>query len=78
MAEKFPQAIWVRDLYPAALTDRCKLAMKIANFLAVWVADGMTPVCQLTDTEIAFLVKTGGRRGMDLVKRDKNAGRNSR
>ena len=56
MAKKFPQAIWVRDLYPSALTDRCKLANKIAQFISVWVADGMTPVCQLTDTEIAFLV----------------------
>ena len=71
MSEKFPQAIWVRDLYPSALTDRVKLAMKFANFIAVWVADGMTPVCQLTDTEIAFLVKVGGKQGIDQIKRER-------
>ena len=52
LMKEFPQAVHQRDLFSAALTDKSKIAMKLAHHLPHWIAGGMTPVLQLTDTDI--------------------------
>ena len=56
-ADRIPQGIHQRDLFAAALTKTCRDAMKLAQQIPAWVAPKMTPVLQLTDTDIAFILK---------------------
>jgi len=56
-AERVPQAIHQRDLFAAALTKSSRDGMKLAQQLESFIAPKMTPVLQLTDTDIAFILK---------------------
>ena len=65
-AMRVPQALHQRDLFGAALTDTCLKAMQLAQQIPCWIAPKMTPVLQLTDTDIAFILK----RHADKIKAD--------
>jgi len=56
-ASRVPQAIHQRDLFAAALTQTSRNGMKLAQQLESFIAPKMTPVLQLTDTDIAFIMK---------------------
>ena len=63
-AQHFVQAIHQRDLFGAALTQTAKKASKLAQQISSWIAPKMTPVLQLTDTDIAYILK----RAADEIK----------
>ena len=67
LMERFPQFLLQRDLVSGALSENAKLAAKIAHAVCCWVGPGMTPVCQLTDTDIAFVLKSFIRRSKDRL-----------
>ena len=73
MMTRCPQGVWQRDLLGASMTDVTKVAMKIGHFLPSWIAAGMTPVCQLTDTDIAHPLKGFARRAMEDLKEEMKA-----
>ena len=55
---RFSQFVCQRDLVSGALSTTSKIAAKIAHCISCWIGPGMTPVCQLTDTDIAFTLKS--------------------
>ena len=59
VAQRFPNVLQLRDLLGVAMTDRSKAAMRLASQVGTWVGPGMTPVLQLTDTDLAFLAQAG-------------------
>ena len=59
---RFPQFVVLRDLVSGALSNNAKLGAKIAQTIACWIGPQMAPVCQLTDTDIAFVLKSFLRR----------------
>jgi len=71
MMGRVPQGVWQRDLLAAAMTQVSKLAMKIGHFIPAWIGGGLTPVCQLTDTDIAFVLKAFARKAKDELLTDK-------
>ena len=44
----------MRDMLASALAAVARQALQLTQSLATWVAGGMTPALQLTDTEVAF------------------------
>ena len=54
---RFPACIHQQDVLSAALTENAKVGRKLAHQIDSFVAPDMTPVCQLTDTDIAKPVK---------------------
>ena len=65
LMERFPQFIWQRDLQSSGLTATSKLACKIGHCIPCWIQGGMTPVCQLTDTDVAHPLKAFARAAKD-------------
>ena len=57
LAGKIPQGVHQRGLFAAALTKICRDSMKLARQIPCWIGPKMTPVAQLTDTDIAFILK---------------------
>ena len=57
LGQRFPAAVLQRDLVSGALSDRARMAAFVQQIICCWVAPGMTPVVQLTDTDIAFPLK---------------------
>ena len=57
LGKRFPAAVLQRDLVSGALSDRARMAAFMQQIICCWVAPGMTPVVQLTDTDIAFPLK---------------------
>ena len=55
---RFSQFVCQRDLVSGALSTTAKIAAKIAHCMSCWIGPGMTPVCQLTDTDIAYILKS--------------------
>ena len=51
-----------RDLFSAALTDTIKKIMGILHQIPSWIASKMTACLQLTDTDLAFIVKNAVTR----------------
>ena len=66
---RFPQFIFQRDLVSGALSNTAKLSAKIAHAIGCWVGPQMTPVVQLTDTDVAFVTKGFMRRSKDKLVR---------
>ena len=58
-----------RDLFAAALGDTCKKAMQLTQVIPSWIASKMTPVLQLTDTDIAFPLKAAAVRAKGVLSR---------
>ncbi len=71
MMKRFPQGVWQKDLLASAMTPTVKLAYKIGQFLISWVLGGLTPVCQLTDTDIAFILKAFAVAAKDELVKEK-------
>ena len=71
MMGRVPQGVWQRDLLAAAMTPTSKIAMKIGQFVPAWIGGGLTPVCQLTDTDIAFVLKAFARKAKEELLSDK-------
>jgi hypothetical protein len=71
MMGRVPQGVWQKDLLAAAMTPTSKLAMKIGQFVPAWIGGGLTPVCQLTDTDIAFVLKAFARKAKEELLSDK-------
>ena len=57
LAGRFPCCILQRDLLSGALTGRARLAAHLGQIVCCWISPGMTPVVQITDTHIAFMLK---------------------
>ena len=57
LGKRFPAAVLQRDLVSGALSDRARMAAFMQQIICCWVALGMTPVVQHTDTDIAFPLK---------------------
>jgi hypothetical protein len=53
------------------MTQTSKLAMKIGHFVPCWVGRGLTPVCQLTNADIAFILKAFARKAKDELLSEK-------
>ena len=62
MMKKVTQGVWQRDLLAVSMTPTNKLGLKVAQVLPCWVLGDLTPVCQLTDTDIAFMLKAFARQ----------------
>ena len=67
LMELFPQSVWQRDLFAAALTDTSRKSMCYSQSIPCWVASQMTAVLQITDTDIAFLLKRFAAKTKQLV-----------
>jgi hypothetical protein len=50
--KKYPQAVWQRDLFSAALSAGSRRAMSLAQIIPCWIAGKMTAVLQITDTDV--------------------------
>ena len=70
LAERCPQCVHQRDLFSAALTDTSKKIMGILHQIPTWIAAKMTPVLQLTDTDLAFILKAAVRRFKEELARE--------
>ena len=70
--------MWQRDLLAAAMAQTSKLAMKIGHFVPAWIGGGLTPVCQLTDTDIAFVLKAFARKAKEELLTEKKLTARSR
>ena len=57
MNKRFPAIVLQRDLQSGALSCRSRMAALLLNIVCCWISPGMTPVCQLTDTDFAKLFK---------------------
>ena len=53
LASRFPAIVLQRDLQSGALSCRARMAACLLHVLCCWIAPGMTPVTQLTDTDFA-------------------------
>ena len=69
LARRCPQAVHQRDLFAAALGDTCKKAMQLTQVIPTWIASKMTPVLQLTDTDIAYPLKAAAARAKGVLSR---------
>ena len=69
MAEIVPMSIHQRDLFAGALSTEAKQAAWLAHELQTWVGGKMTPVLQLCDTDVSFVMKAASRRCKDELKR---------
>ena len=54
---RFPQALNLRDLLHVGFTQKSKAATRLGQQVNSWIAAGMTPVLQWTDTDGAFTAK---------------------
>ena len=57
LGKRFPAAVLQRDLLSGALSGRAKMAAVLQHIICCWIAPGMTPVVQLTDTDFSFIFK---------------------
>ena len=57
LGKKFPGVVIQRDLISGAVSSRSKMAAVLQHIICCWIAPGMTPVVQLTDTDFAFIFK---------------------
>lgn len=57
LSSRFPQAVLQRDLLSGALSSRARVASYLQQILECWVGPGMTPVVQVTDTDVAYVLK---------------------
>ena len=71
---RFPQMVLQRDLVSGALSDRAKLACKIAQAIPCWIGPGMTPATQVTDTDLAYPFKAFARKSKEKVVSDEGQG----
>lgn len=69
LAQRCPQAVHQRDLFAAALGDTCKKAMQLTQVIPSWIASKMTPVLQLTDTDVAYPLKAAAVRAKGVLSR---------
>ena len=70
LASRCPQAVHQRDLFASALGDTCKKAMQLTQVIPTWIASKMTPVLQLTDTDVAFPLKAAAERAKAELSRE--------
>ena len=69
LGKRFSGVVLQRDLVSGALSSRAKLAAYLQQIIPCWVGPGMTPVVQVTDTDVAFpLKKIIERRKWDITK----------
>ena len=64
------QAVHQKDLFAAALGEVSKRACFLSHVFQAWIAGKMTAVLQLTDTDIAYVLKSASRRVKAEVKRE--------
>ena len=57
LGQRFPASVMQRDLVSGALSSRAKLAAYLQQVIPCWIGPGMTPVVQVTDTDIAYPLK---------------------
>ena len=57
----------MRDMLASALAAVARQALQLAQSLATWLAGGMTPALQLTDTEVAFRLTSFARQVKEEV-----------
>jgi hypothetical protein len=57
LGKRFPATVLQRDLVSGALSDNAKLAAYLQQVVPCWIGPGMTPVVQVTDTDVAFPLK---------------------
>jgi len=62
LAEEFPQAIHLRDSYAAGASESCKTASYLGHQLRCTIAGKMTPVLQVSDTDVAAPLKAAAER----------------
>jgi len=69
LGRRFPCGVLQRDLVSGALSSRARMAAYLQQFVCAWVAPGMTPVVQITDTDVAFPLKAKiNRKKKELVQ----------
>ena len=71
--KKYPQAVWQRDLFSAALSAGSRRAMSLAQIIPCWIAGKMTAVLQITDADVAFRLKASCRRWADQLRAELRA-----
>ena len=71
--ERYPYVLQLRDLLGCAFTDRSKAACRLCQQFCAWIAAGMTPCLQLTDTDEAFVMKAGSRVKQSEIVQEKKA-----
>ena len=69
LLNRFPQVVLQRDLVSGALSNTAKFSAKIAHVVCCWIGPQMTPVVQVTDTDVAFVLKGFMRRSKDNLVR---------
>ena len=57
LRSRFPQVMLQRDLLSGALASRARVASYLSGVLECWIGPGMTVVMQITDTDVAFVLK---------------------
>ena len=62
LASRFLAVVLQRDLVSGALSCRARMAAHLPQVICCWIAPGMTPVTQITDTDIAFPLKSKVRK----------------
>jgi len=70
LGKRCPQAVHQRDLFASTLSDTCKKAMQLCQTIPTWIASKMTPILQLTDTDIAFALKAAAARAKSDLMRE--------
>jgi hypothetical protein len=73
LGQRCPGAVHQRDLFASALGDTAKKAMQLTQVIPTWIASKMTPVLQLTDTDIAFPLKAAANRAKASLSRTMRA-----
>lgn len=57
LGKRFPAAVLQRDLVSGALSSRARMAALMQQIVCCWIGPGMTPVTQVTDTDVAYPLK---------------------
>ena len=70
LQERCPQCVHQRDLFGSALADVNKKKMQLAHQIPTWIAGKMTPVLQLTDTDLAHPMKAAAQAAKKVIAHD--------
>ena len=71
--QRYPRSIWQRDALQTHMSEQAVADYRLGWQVPVWIAGKMTPVLQLTDTDIAFLMKAYSQTAKEKVACDMKA-----
>jgi hypothetical protein len=66
----WPQAVHVRDLFAAALTDNARKIGVLAHQVPAWIGGKMTAALQVTDTDLARPLKVAANKAKELIRKE--------